>query len=342
VRQLAIIDLLRIFAACAVMFFHLTSPGIGSPPFPELRPVAAFGWIGVNVFFVISGFVIAYTVKGVSAGEFVWKRFLRLAPALFACSLAAFAAQLSLGAGLETSVRQLVHTWLLWPRGGVIDGVYWTLAVEVVFYLVVAALIKVRLIDKGELIASVWLLPVFAYAFLAMTHLAPIRWTLPVYYAGYFSLGVFLQSWATNGATRLRSAMIGLSVAACWLDLYVRASNWPGHLFWPVALVWGAAIVVLAAGVRFDRAIWRRPAPTWLHTLGLATYPLYLLHNVFGRAIATVTYAGTGNRWVALVATILACVGASLAIVVFVEPRLRRLATNLLSFARTTARREAA
>ena len=79
------LDCLRGIAAFAVLWFHLTNGNLGFLPPGVLKSSGAFGWLGVEVFFVISGFILPYALQ--RAGyhsadffQFVWKRILRLDP----------------------------------------------------------------------------------------------------------------------------------------------------------------------------------------------------------------------------------------------------------------------
>ena len=95
--RLAVIDLLRGIAASAVAWFHFTR---GNPRFlPEgaLRSSGAYGWLGVEVFFVISGFIIPFALykEGYQLRlhwkRFIAKRLIRLDPPYLACIVVAVA-----------------------------------------------------------------------------------------------------------------------------------------------------------------------------------------------------------------------------------------------------------
>ena len=105
------------------------------PTFPELTPVAWVGWVGVEIFFVLSGFVIAYSAEGSSAFAFFRSRFLRLMPAVWICASLVFAV---LVAGDIVPFKELMPPYLktlaLIPKPPWIDPVYWSLCVEVFFY----------------------------------------------------------------------------------------------------------------------------------------------------------------------------------------------------------------
>src|ERR1700736_5214925 len=97
--QILGLDLLRCTAAIMVMLYHYAcfmpvwywgfnraayEPGIS---FHALIPYSWFGWMGVQIFFVISGFVIAYSSNHATPVWFLKSRFLRLFPTLWVCSL---------------------------------------------------------------------------------------------------------------------------------------------------------------------------------------------------------------------------------------------------------------
>jgi peptidoglycan/LPS O-acetylase OafA/YrhL len=94
-NQIIGIDLIRFFAASIVMLFHLcywiwaggpfaTTPAAAKAAiqFPELA-FFRYGLVGVDIFFVVSGFIIAYSASNATAYEFGRSRVVRLMPAIW-------------------------------------------------------------------------------------------------------------------------------------------------------------------------------------------------------------------------------------------------------------------
>src|SRR2546427_494309 len=82
------LDLLRLVAVLAVVLYHFGFWGPaagGMPAMPWLAPVAKYGFLGVPVFFIISGFVIAYSAEGRTAAGFAIARFSRIYPTFVLC-----------------------------------------------------------------------------------------------------------------------------------------------------------------------------------------------------------------------------------------------------------------
>src|SRR5690242_20023437 len=87
--RIAVIDGLRLVAAVSVAFFHFAGCALiakvwGTHPrslFPVIYPVASYGWLGVDLFFMISGFVVCMSAWGRAVGVFARSRIVRLFPA---------------------------------------------------------------------------------------------------------------------------------------------------------------------------------------------------------------------------------------------------------------------
>ena len=159
-QRIAGLDFLRGVASLAVCWFHLTSyrfPTPDGPVYEAVRLSGAYGWLGVEVFFVISGFVIPYSLH--RAGyrlsyypKFILKRLVRLDPP-YLVSLAliillgvayGFYAGRAVeveGAGLGWA-RVLLHLGYLnmFFDEAWLNPAFWTLAIEFQYYLLIGLL----------------------------------------------------------------------------------------------------------------------------------------------------------------------------------------------------------
>lgn len=149
------IDVLRFVAACLVVAFHFcflmgVNPNglVGSASqkivaFPELYNFAEFGWVGVQVFFVISGFVIAFSGEKSTAFSFLRSRIVRLGPAVWICAPITLMATMLVGFRTDDVMfRSFRHSMAFLPWEPWIDGSYWTLGIEISFYAAVLFLIR--------------------------------------------------------------------------------------------------------------------------------------------------------------------------------------------------------
>ena len=96
------LDLLRLVAVFGVILFHYgfrgpTAFNVTHVALPELAWIGRYGFLGVPVFFVISGFVIAYSAEGRTATAFAIARFSRIYPCFLFCMTLTFSALLAFG-----------------------------------------------------------------------------------------------------------------------------------------------------------------------------------------------------------------------------------------------------
>jgi peptidoglycan/LPS O-acetylase OafA/YrhL len=347
------IDLLRFLAAAGVVAYHFgaVAPLLAEAPVRLFDPAAALpsagarwtwcGWVGVQIFFVISGYVIALSAEGASAGTFLRRRALRLVPAAWICA-SITAAVLVLGTSLApaTVAERWGSAMLFVPRTYPIDGSYWTLGLEVGFYLLCALALRSRTmsvervgIALGALSVLFWAVQTASPMTQQILNSTPVRLTL-LPHGCFFGLGTILYALRTRRGDR---ALHGLAVAffaagACQILDQANAQAWTadGFLYpWlPVALFAAGVAVVARAEALQETAGRALPART-IVLLGLATYPLYLLHQVVGSALIA-ALAGRLPGAAAQVAAAAATIALACLLTATLEPRLRRLLAERL------------
>ncbi len=156
--RIAEVDALRGIAAAIVVLYHYTQRyGEFAASLPEQYPIAGepffkvpWGHFGVQLFFMISGFVILMTVMKVkSVGEFALLRFVRLYPAFWTACIVTFA----ITHAFDLPLREVSPAWAAINLTMVpdmfkvpyIDAVYWTLQQEMMFYVVMGVMLALGL-----------------------------------------------------------------------------------------------------------------------------------------------------------------------------------------------------
>jgi peptidoglycan/LPS O-acetylase OafA/YrhL len=147
-KRVQLLDYGRFAASLSVMAFHYTYNGIRNgkiSSIDHLPPVSSFtkyGHLGVEFFFMISGYVIFYSAQNKKASQFALSRFKRLFPSFWFAVLftSFFALTWGKGTDMEVTPKQILANLTMLP--GVfgqknVDGVYWTLVWELKFYLLV-------------------------------------------------------------------------------------------------------------------------------------------------------------------------------------------------------------
>ncbi|MFD4591072.1 acyltransferase family protein [Streptomyces rubiginosohelvolus] len=317
--RLYALDALRVMAALSVLAFHYTgvdaatAANWGVNPrelFPWLFPVTSYGSYGVQLFFLISGFVICLSAWDRSPGQFVRARFLRLFPAYWFSAVAAFVVWRALPDGARTgpSISESLTnlTMLQVPLSAQhLVGAYWTLWVELTFYLIFLLVIWKGL-DYRRVSVFCWLWLLASVLVQQPGNQVPI-------------LGIFAQPLNTalfvSGIAMYLMYRFGPDLqlwgllAAGWLvmqsDLVQHADGlrhdrgMDRDPYIALALVTVFYLLVLAVALhKLDRVGWR-----WFAPAGALVYPLYLLHEELGWAVIRSLYGRLG-AWPTLLLTV--------------------------------------
>ncbi len=305
--RLVAFDALRFVAALMVVGLHhgiwdaltLNSPLAAGP---GLVSVLKYGKFGVDIFFIISGFFVFMTAHGRSWSGFLIARVTRLYPAFLLCCTITFLVVTCWGhlPAAETphwrnylgniSLLSFLTGFLPGFNGaGYVDGVYWTLAYEYMWYAAVALLLLRGSIEHAQ--GFLW----------SMTGLSAVLWGVLLLgwderigqigqYLPYFLLGAELYllarlRWTSAGACcfAANAFLVGASVVIRATGALVHGT--PRLLsyspLWALVLVGSSLLIMILIAV--ERLRWNGG---WVSLLGACTYPLYLLHDRAGVVLA--------------------------------------------------------
>ncbi|MFF0158747.1 acyltransferase family protein [Streptomyces sp. NPDC005263] len=293
-RRLYAIDGIRLLAALMVAMHHyagtnrVDQPGnaIWDRPVSDVMPTvfrfASYGWIGVEIFFVISGFVICMSCWGRTPRQFFVSRVMRLYPAYWFAVLFTTAVLVAVpGVWERLHPREvLLNLTMLQSGSGVanVDGVYWTLWSELRFYLLFLLVVATGLTYRKVVVfccvwgAAAMLAPVSEFPLLELVANPEGAW--------YFIAGLALYLMHRFGQDLLLWGILAMAWLMGQVELGQRidevehVSGWRGSVL--IFTVFLLAMVAIALGAT-DRIRWK-----WLVTAGALTYPLYLTHYAAG------------------------------------------------------------
>lgn len=283
----------------AITAMLVNAPRLPSPPdVPAwLRWVGQsqpfeYGQFGVGLFFLISGFVIPFSFASTTWRGFAVGRLTRIYPTFmvgFACTaLAVWACGHHFGRAFPYDTNTVV--WQFFPglndlalTPG-IDGIIWTLNIEMKFYLV--CLLMAAWFARGSVLVFIapLLLTAFVWAFPSIAHAVgqPLALRGPVIYLAIMFMNLMFVGVAFNYLARgwlTPAPMIGISVLLCGAMALVWNHTRPLDPVW--AWSYAAALVVFSAAYAAQHSRLFRP---WRVTEFFAdiSYPLYLVHGVIG------------------------------------------------------------
>lgn len=333
-QRLPTLDALRGIAVLGVCWFHFTN---GEPTFlPDgfLKSSGAYGWLGVEIFFVISGFIIPWSLRRGSYqvadyGRFLLKRMIRLEPPYLVGIGVVLAVNFIASEFLEyrglpqfSFVQLVLHLAYLNVFFGYpwIDPPYWTLAIEFQYYLLMG-LVFPAIAHRSVVVRA------STFGSLALLAYSVSERQFVFHWLFLFMLGV--------AAFQLRADLIKRRQYYLWAGL-LGAGAWhlQGHLFAIVGVSTSLLLGLCDANIK-------RPF-LWL---GRISYSLYLLHGPVGMSIIalgqTSAPANSGGQagCGTLAAALVASVAAAWLLHKFVECPARQWSANIC-YVKQTASRE--
>ncbi|QKG51634.1 acyltransferase family protein [Hymenobacter sp. BRD67] len=266
------LDTLRAVAALSVCFFHFSGGMMPKLVVPAAKSAFSQGYLGVDIFFVISGFIIPYSLVGKNhrvAGFFAYlkKRVMRINPPAYISLLLVLGQWFFIDKVInktsfytkDLSISQVVHNLLFtipFTNYKWISGIFWTLAIEFQFYLFIGLLFNFLFGRKVG-----WF--VVLYVLMGLLQFVPVLAAAGFFhYSTLFALGGVALLWQQQAPKWLYVA--GLAVFG-------------GLALWQLGLY--AALIGVGTAVAINTIKVSIPGFSFL---GKISYSLYLLHGLIG------------------------------------------------------------
>ncbi len=304
------LDSFRFFAILAVMLFHYYARwapplyACNFYPYSGTAGYFSYGYLGVHFFFIISGFVIAYTLHATPGFFSFWKkRFIRLFPAMAICSLITFvffclADRNYLFPDSYSGLNLLYSFTLIKPtllnhithlQGNYINGSYWSLWPEIQFYGLVSLIYFLKpksfytnftLVALGIFIVHKLLLNLQGSNVLGIPSTAQfnnsyIYWVRDIfnlpYFVPWFLMGALLHQLYSKQHSKLTWPALLMALILLMQD----AGNWKVMAITCLMLLVFTLLIYRPALLHFL-------SHRSLTNVGIASYSLYLIHENLG------------------------------------------------------------
>jgi peptidoglycan/LPS O-acetylase OafA/YrhL len=293
--RLPALDLLRFVAAIAVTLYHFVT----CYPVPAdavavaaASSVTRYGYLGVDLFFMISGFVILWSSVSRGPVDFAISRISRLYPSFWASIvftvvcvywLADAAPRVPLP---QLDLRTIAANVTMLPEvldAPLIETVYWTLEIEIRFYALVFIMLLARQVHRVEPWLYAWL--AVSIAALAIPLPWIVRYASLTPYGPFFIAGCLFYLVMSKGASWPRATALAASSIACG---YVALDQRSGFITPDARSTFVVPVLIGVFFALFAVLIWRRDllsASKAPYALGSLTYPLYLTHATMGYVV---------------------------------------------------------
>jgi peptidoglycan/LPS O-acetylase OafA/YrhL len=302
------IDVLRGLAALCVVVSHYTSHAVRFFGGAPVHLDTIYGYYAVELFFVISGFVISLTLARTRTWrEFAVSRVTRLYP-VYCVSLT-----------LMVVVERLAFGHPIWLGGYLanltmlqeflgfanLDNVYWSLTVELAFYAMVAAVFATGLWRRVELVAALWLATACLWSLLDEELGLPLPVALHrqliLAHVPFFVAGIAFYRIRAGGVSRTRVGLLLAALATVgWMEALPLSA---GHASAPLGRMGIAAALFILFGLAVTGHL-RFAVSRVTLWLGSISYALYLSHRNLGYSAMSGLHEAGVPVWITLVAVL--------------------------------------
>lgn len=297
------LNLLRFIAAMMVVFFHYSFRGFAADgmtlfDYSELSAFSKYGYLGVQLFFMISGFVILMSALKLDFVSFVINRISRLYPVYWVCVTLTF---LVIIVARDPRYFIAIYDYLinLTMLNGIIkiknvDGAYWSLLVELFFYALVSVALFLKLQKKIILLLYVWLASSCFLLFYNGGNLIfkIARIALLPSYSSYFVAGMVFYLVLKEGRCYKKDVLLMLSyLVSVTLSMHAIPgfiehynANLDSYIIFTIISVFYCIFFVISY---LKKDLMHSKI---LDKMGMMTYPLYLIHQNIGFIIFNKLY----------------------------------------------------
>lgn len=319
-NRLTELDGLRGIAAVSVVVYHYFTryDQLFGHNF-NVHKLFALGQYGVHLFFIVSGFVIYWTISRVDKPlEFLWSRFSRLYPPFWVAVILTFVTTsiFSLPDRDVDSATFILNLLMFHEYLGAkhVDGVYWTLTIELAFYFWITILLIFGKVKDLEKILILWLLAATLINFCKFDLYIDQRLTklLMVKYVGLFAAGICFYKYKFKRHSIYTHAVFILSITSLYFTHPYKAAV----LICVFYLVFGIVLMNCAKFLKSRALVY----------FGTISYSLYLVHQNIGYVIINESYSNGLNPFVGILVAFIFSVFLSHLMLIFIErPSVKKL-----------------
>ncbi|MES2045403.1 MAG: acyltransferase [Pseudomonadota bacterium] len=312
------LDYLRLLSALMIMMAHYVVivvprlPGLTNTDLGLVSDILYYGHIWLFAFFMMSGMLIVQIVQRQKLSTFVTHRLTRIYPTFILCLSITTLVTIGETGKMHITFGQYMASLTTNAEAfgyRPADASYWTLTVEIAFYIMLVAVAMLGWIRHIQIVVVAWVaLQLLAAPF--FPH-APLLGTDYYFLTAGCVMGLLYQrrnEW-------LNLTLLAITALLGTRTLFLASRGMPINPWIAIAVMLGFYALFLAMRGRDVRL-------PWAHRIGSFTYPLYLLHFKIG-TIMLMWWATDANKWWLVLALSLGMILFSLVLDDIVEFRLR-------------------